>query len=570
MSLKLSKFIEETVKTFRKYPFSFGISFLLFSLLVILHRQDYASAELNYFTLFCGISMVWTFFAETLKFKFRYLILFAILLIHAFWIYSLYAMKIEHNITPNVQYVKIGLNLLLGSLSFLLAYAYSKDNETFFKKILKFITDFLIAYLFTLLLSSALSITFAAIDFLFIPDHGIWEKIMWDIQLYIFFFASVFVFPVFFLTRISSGKLPELQSKLLKTFIVWIFVPFSWLYLVILYAYTLKIISMANLPSNGVASYIILFSIYALLTYLLSFPFRKEKNPLLQWIPKPYFYLLLPMLALLFFAIFLRIHSYGWTPFRYFVVAGGIFVTLVSLGILFYKKFKLIDTLRLLVLTLFITSFLPFFNAFSVSYRSQNKLVREFFATLPEDLQEKQLDYQDIEKLESRLAFLKKWYGKIDTNSIPKEYRNILTVENEYFKNFTTFSDVTITQTQNETENYHKFLQFFCKQKIFPAPVSKELGRFDIDSDEDKIKTMELQKDFYEIYLNTNVLTIHKNEQKSEIPLKNFLLSLKEKSGIKCPVMETDRYIILVKSLSIDLQNNQVLSTSVIIYEKAK
>ncbi len=112
--------------------------------------------------------------------------------------------------------------------------------------------------------------------------------------------------------------------------IKFIFVPFTILYFIILYTYSLKVLSIfSDWPKGIVANMVMGFSLLAYFTYILSkslenSSFVKIFRKILPWA-------IFLQIFMLFYAIFLRINQYGLTTNRYIVVIAGVALFGISL-----------------------------------------------------------------------------------------------------------------------------------------------------------------------------------------------------------------------------------------------
>ena len=178
----------------------------------------------------------------------------------------------------------------------------------------------------------------------------------------------------FFVVRIPKDleKLEEITTypKGLRIFTQYVLLPLIILYLIILYGYGAKILIEGDWP-KGIVSYLISgVSVFGIFAMLLIYPYRVEKDK--GWIGKFstwYYYLLLPLIVLLFIAVGMRIADYGITINRYVLVVLGIWLTLVSLYFSLGKSnIKIIPVL--LTIFLGLSSFGPW-GMSSVSEKSQ-------------------------------------------------------------------------------------------------------------------------------------------------------------------------------------------------------
>jgi hypothetical protein len=149
-----------------------------------------------------------------------------------------------------------------------------------------------------------------------------------------------------------------------------VLLPLLALYLLILYGYGIKIILSWNWP-EGIVSYLIMVvSVIGILTILLIHPYAKQaENQWIRMVSKGYYILLLPLMALLYMAIGMRLTDYGFTVNRYFILATGIWITVVCIYFVSGRTNIKFVPISLAAFLLFI-SFGPW-SVFSVSERSQ-------------------------------------------------------------------------------------------------------------------------------------------------------------------------------------------------------
>lgn len=193
------------------------------------------------------------------------------------------------------------------------------------------------------------------------------STIVWIAMLLLWFAAIASVFALFDLTGIDSGKLygywaviscvltagifglhniPETKEKALTldinkffTFLIrYIAIPFIYIYFLILYAYTVKVLlNFSDWPKGQVSWMVIGFSFFGYIIYLFS-QVVEEKNILINLFKKYFPLVVLPQVAMLFYAIYLRIAQYDITVNRYFVVVFGLWLLGISLYLALSKK----------------------------------------------------------------------------------------------------------------------------------------------------------------------------------------------------------------------------------------
>ncbi len=110
----------------------------------------------------------------------------------------------------------------------------------------------------------------------------------------------------------------------------WLIPPLLIIYNGILYAYAVRIGVTGELPKNLVSPLVLAAGVLTVLALILFHP-TPGKGPgslLLRLTPVLY----LPLAALGFYAVWLRVGQYGWTEFRYLRVAALAGLTLLALG----------------------------------------------------------------------------------------------------------------------------------------------------------------------------------------------------------------------------------------------
>ncbi len=162
-------------------------------------------------------------------------------------------------------------------------------------------------------------------------------------------------------------------NKALEVFVKYILIPLVILYLMILYAYTIKIVLEWSLPKGWVSYLVTALAFLGFIIQLMVSPIQKTMK---SWVINkfyPWFYiLLLPLTVLLFIAIFRRIADYGITENRYFVLIIAFWILAMVLFLLFSKKKRLM-VLPISLCVLALLSSFGSWGAFSVSKSSQVK-----------------------------------------------------------------------------------------------------------------------------------------------------------------------------------------------------
>ena len=224
------------------------------------------------------------------------------------------------------------------------------------------------ALLYSIVIFSGIAMALLALHLLF--DVYIDDKVYLQV-----FILSIGVFNTWFFISGIAKNIPQMENddeypKSLKVFAQYILLPLLLLYLLILYGYGTRIIIQWDWP-RGIVSYLILcISFLGVLTFLLLYPYGYSDAG--RWIrktSKSFYFLLIPLLILLFLAVGIRISDYGFTVNRYLVLMQGIWLSMVCLYMVPSRgNIKFIPVS--LAIMLLIASAGPW-GVFSISERSQ-------------------------------------------------------------------------------------------------------------------------------------------------------------------------------------------------------
>jgi hypothetical protein len=274
------------------------------------------------------------------------------------------------------------IRFFLFSLSFHLLVAFAaftvKDhiqgfwqfNKTLF---LRFLTSALYAAVLFLGLAAAIG----AMNFLFN------FKFEWDT----FAILWAWIVGVFTTTFFLAGIPHDLHSldadysypKGLKVFTQYVLIPLATVYVVILLAYEIKILAQWQLPKGLVSNLILSYAVFGILSLLLVYPIREqEENKWLKTFTRSFYFLLIPLLGLLFTAVGTRVFRYGITEMRYFLIMLACWLLFITVYFLIFKK----QNIKLIPISLSILTLLSIYgpqSAFQVSMYSQRRILVEVF-----------------------------------------------------------------------------------------------------------------------------------------------------------------------------------------------
>lgn len=150
--------------------------------------------------------------------------------------------------------------------------------------------------------------------------------------------------------------------KFLRVLTEYFLVPLVSLYLIVLYAYSAKILFTWEWPLGGVAAWIMGFSAVGVLTYFFIYSIKEKFLGYVEFYKKWFFVFLLPLLVVLGLSIWIRIQSYGVTQDRYFVVAFGVWALILAAFYLISRS----RNLKFLAASLFVILLLTMYGPQSV------------------------------------------------------------------------------------------------------------------------------------------------------------------------------------------------------------
>lgn len=231
------------------------------------------------------------------------------------------------------------------------------------------LTRLVMAFLYGVVLWAGLAIALAALDNLFgieIPGRRYGE--LWT------FIQGVFT-PWFFLAGIPED-LESLDAstgypKSLKVFSQHILFPLVLIYFVILYAYLAKILFAWDWPQGWVSRLILGFIGTGLAWMVLMVPIKEQiENRWIKTTSRWFFLIVIPLVVMLFLAVWRRISEYGITEGRYVAIVLGMWLCIIVPYFVISKKKNIIAIPATLALASFIASFGPW-GALAVSEQSQ-------------------------------------------------------------------------------------------------------------------------------------------------------------------------------------------------------
>lgn len=203
-------------------------------------------------------------------------------------------------------------------LAFLMV-SFLHEREGFELYVVKLFAAFFVTYLYSGILYAGLTMMLGAIHILF--EITIPSRLYFDLFLVV---AGV-VAPAVFLSAVplSTREMSGYEySKVLKGLLLFIVMPLLVVYTVILYAFFIRLMVLRQWPHNLVAHLVVWYGIVTAITLFLSTPLRPHHSwaaLFSRWMPAA---ILLPF-GIMFTGIGIRIHAYGLTEPRYFLLVTG-------------------------------------------------------------------------------------------------------------------------------------------------------------------------------------------------------------------------------------------------------
>jgi len=222
-------------------------------------------------------------------------------------------------------------------------------------------------------------IAFVAIFTLFdfdpeLIDEGNWYA-YWATFSLVLFASIFFLINLPFVKNNELGKISNIQANKFYSFLInYIGTPAIFIYFLILYAYTVKVLMhFSDWPQGEITWLVILFSFFGYLIYFATYAFDstfKLAKILRKYLPVAVFL----QTFILFYAIGLRINQYDITINRYLVVIFGFWLFGLSFYFIISKKKRLNVPFYSLLITIIFISIGPWSVYTVPKWRQQNNL----------------------------------------------------------------------------------------------------------------------------------------------------------------------------------------------------
>jgi len=234
--------------------------------------------------------------------------------------------------------------------------------------------NFIIGAVYATILHSGLSLALLAVNELF--DLNISGKMYAHLFVLLAGVFQTTFFLYHFPARFQFEEKERSYNIVFKNLCRYILIPIVGLYFLILYAYSFKILVTWNLPQGWVSALVLGFSVAGIFTYLINYLLPEySDSKIVQAYRKWFWWVLLPMVGLLFVAVGRRISDYGITPERYFVAHAGVWLLVMCVYFLWSKT----DNIKFIPISLglfVLVAAIGPLSAFEVSERNQVAILR--------------------------------------------------------------------------------------------------------------------------------------------------------------------------------------------------
>lgn len=381
MKSKLKEILGRAIYILQNYAFILLMALLAAtSFAIVIDNYDMKEESINIYTRFgivssLGISLMFSLniLAERIGKKIFLNLLGIIFLV----IYYQFFLPHDNKDFGTVHAVLLVVSFILTHLLVSFIAFMGKNNENSFWQYNKnLFINAVLTGIFTAVLVGGIMLAISAVDHLF--DLKLDNKIYPRTFTFLSILGSCFIFLLFNEDGLKFLEKDENYPEILKFFVQFILIPLLIIYAVILYLYGGKILIQWDLPRGWVSYLILAYSLVGILALLLVFPLKEiSAKSWVKGFSKIFYFALLPLLVLLFVAIFTRILEYGFTENRYYVLLLAIWLAVVVLYFTFGKKSNIkFIPISLFVFGLFSLIF-PYFNTFSVAKNSQKNELQE-------------------------------------------------------------------------------------------------------------------------------------------------------------------------------------------------
>ncbi len=373
MAAKIKALLQKLVEIIRLYPFVL-LSAITATVSIIISNDFTGNVRMATYpytkitiVAALGISLFFGLRMLTQKTGKKYIFQIAGLLLLILFYFILPADY--RDFTEVYAYLLIPVFLISHLFGAIAPFVNNRNSKNFWNYNIQLFIRTVLTAIFTGVMTVGLLLAIASIDELFMLRVP--SQYYANVSYTMLFAGSSIIFLLFNSNGLADLKEQREYPQVLKFFTQFILIPLLLLYSLILYVYLAKIIISWELPRGWVSYLILAYAMVGILALLLVHPLKEESRSWVQVFDRIFYYSLLPLLVLLLVAIFTRVLEYGFTEPRYFVLALAIWLTIIAFYFITSRDRQIrFIPLSLVLAGLFAIAF-PYFNAFSVSKRSQ-------------------------------------------------------------------------------------------------------------------------------------------------------------------------------------------------------
>ncbi|HKL12068.1 MAG TPA: DUF4153 domain-containing protein [Halanaerobiales bacterium] len=394
-----------TAETFVKYAMALALGFPLFLIIKVYFEKIKPVSKIN-------------------KIIIRFVAFFSLIIYYIFLLNKM-------NMVTISRYIAVSLSLYL--LFLVIPYFYNRKNFELY--VVKIFSRLIVTGVYSLILFAGISvILFTLNELLNIP---ITETFYPSTALLI---VGIFA-PVFLLAKIpKQNEILDIKEYpiIFKILLTYIIMPLITIYTTILYIYFIKIIITQQLPQGLVAHLVIWYASLSVIIIFFISPY-KDKNQWIKtfrkWLPIA----LIPLLSMMFLAMYIRIDAYGFTENRYFVLVLGLWILGIALYYIFSKKKNNLLLPLSLSIILILSVFGPW-SSYSVSIYSQNQrfenILKEYNMVKNESIIKNKtiINENDQEQIQAIFRYFKNNHSLNDLKYLPDDFKTEDTQEFFGFK----------------------------------------------------------------------------------------------------------------------------------------
>ncbi|WP_281336634.1 DUF4153 domain-containing protein [Flavobacterium eburneipallidum] len=407
----LQSVLNATLKTVLRFPLETITTIFGTICAILLIQKDYGDTSKEFlFKAIMSCSLCLVLFLSISLFFFNYkknnlLRFLTSSILGSLAIAFVFSFKNDASEIEMQQYLVLNIALhLLVSFAGFLPKKYNQEEFWEFNK--QLFLRILTSGLYTIVLYSGLALAILAVKELF--------KIEFDNNIYgyLFFVIAGIFNTLFFLNGVPDTNNHEIPLKLsypngLKNFTQYVLLPLISLYLVILICYETKILITLSLPVGWVSNLVLVFAIFGILSFLLVHPIATETGNLwMRTFNRWFYFSLIPLLGLLFYAILYRVQLYGFTHERYYVLLLAIWLVIVAGYFLIQKQ----PQIKFIPISMCIAGLLSIVGPQSADSISKNSQLSRFEWYM-QKIEKEKLNFEQEKDLSSIVDFIEENYS---------------------------------------------------------------------------------------------------------------------------------------------------------------